>query len=106
MQKMHIAHSDRPVTFYSLDVIISVGYRVKSLRGVQFRKWATRVLKDHLVQGYTLNRRRLQERGIEFEQVVNLLSRTLENQQLVSGDGQAVVQVISDYARSWSLLQG
>ncbi|MCG8316495.1 MAG: virulence RhuM family protein [Pseudomonadales bacterium] len=106
MQKMHIANSDKPVAFYSLDVIISVGYRVKSQRGVQFRQWATRVLKEHLVQGYTLNQQRLQERGIEFEQAVQLLSQTLANQQLVSENGAAVLAVVRDYARSWSLLQG
>ena len=94
------------VDYFNLDVIISVGYRVKSKRGVQFRQWATGVLKDHLVQGYTLNQRRLTERGIEFEQAVNLLSRTLTNQGLVSNEGEAVARVISDYARSWSLLQG
>lgn len=92
--------------YYNLDVIISVGYRVKSPRGVQFRQWATRVLRQHLVDGYTLNERRLQERGIEFEQAVSLLSRTLTNQQLVSDEGRAVLQVIGYYARSWSLLQG
>jgi len=94
------------VDYYNLDVIISVGYRVKSQRGVQFRQWATKVLKDHLVRGYSLNRRRLTERGIEFEQAVNLLSRTLTNQGLVSNEGAVVARVISDYARSWSLLQG
>ncbi len=94
------------VDYYNLDVIISAGYRVKFQRGVQFRKWATAVLKEHLVQGYTLNQRRLTERGIEFEQAVNLLSRTLTNQGLVSTEGEAVARVISDYARSWSLLQG
>ena len=94
------------VDHFNLDVIISVGYRVKSQRGVQFRKWATDVLKQYLVQGYTLNQRRLTERGIEFEQAVNLLSRTLTNQGLVSTEGEAVARVISDYARSWSLLQG
>ena len=93
------------VDYYNLDVIISVGYRVKSQRGVQFRQWATRTLKQHLVAGYTLSQRRLQERGIEFEQAVTLLSRTLANQQLVNDDGAAVLAVISDYARSWSLLQ-
>lgn len=91
--------------YYNLDVIISVGYRVKSRRGVQFRQWATRTLKEHLVQGYTLNQRRLAERGIEFEQALALLSRTLANQQLVNADGAAVLAVIADYARSWSLLQ-
>jgi prophage maintenance system killer protein len=91
---------------YNLDAIISVGYRVNSMRATQFRKWATQVLKDHLIQGYTLNQKRLQERGVEFEQAVALLSRTLRNQQLIAPSGEAVVQVISDYARSWSLLQG
>ena len=93
------------VDYYNLDVIISVGYRVKSRRGVQFRQWATRTLKEHLVQGYTLNQRRLAERGIEFEQALALLSRTLAKQQLVNADGAAVLAVIADYARSWSLLQ-
>jgi hypothetical protein len=93
------------VDYYNLDVIISVGYRVKSQRGVQFRQWATRVLKQHLVQGYSLNQKRLAERGIEFEQAIALLSKTLSNQQLVAPAGKAVLSVISDYARSWSLLQ-
>ena len=56
---------------YNLDAIISVGYRVNSMRATQFRQWATGVLKQHLVQGYTLNQKRLAERGIEFELVVS-----------------------------------
>ena len=94
------------VDYYNLDVVISVGYRVKSQRGVQFRQWATQTLKQHLVQGFTLNQKRLQERGIEFEQVLTLLSQTLTNQQLINTQGEAVISVINDYARSWSLLQG
>lgn len=94
------------VDYYNLDVVISVGYRVKSQRGVQFRQWATRTLKQHLVQGYTLNQRRLQERGIEFEQALALLSQTLTNQELVTEQGVEVLKVVSEYARSWSLLQG
>lgn len=96
----------RKLRHYNLDAVISVGYRVNSSRATQFRIWATRTLKQHLVDGYTLNQRRLQERGIEFEQVLGLLTRTLNNQQLVNLDGEAVLSVISDYARSWSLLQG
>lgn len=94
------------VEYYNLDAIISVGYRVNSTRATRFRQWATGVLRQHLVDGYTLNQRRLQERGIEFEQAMNLLARTLANQQLVNDEGRAVLQVIGDYARSWSLLQG
>jgi len=106
VQILHIANSDKPVKFFNLDVIISVGYRVKSQRGVQFRKWATNVLNQYLVEGYALNQRRLRERNIEFEQAISLLSSTLTNQEFVSDDGQAVLRVVSDYARSWSLLQG
>lgn len=96
----------RQIKHYNLDAIVSVGYRVSSKRATQFRQWATRVLKDHLIQGYSLNQHRLLERGVEFEQAVNLLSRTLTNQGLMSAEGEAVARVISDYARSWSLLQG
>lgn len=96
----------RRIKHYNLDAIISVGYRVSSKRATKFRQWATRILKDHLVEGYTINERRLVERGIESEQAVNLLSRTLTNQGLVSTEGEAVARVISDYARSWSLLEG
>jgi hypothetical protein len=78
VQNLHIASSDKPVVLYNLDVIVSVGYRVKSKRGTQFRIWATRTLKDHLLRGYTLNDKRLRERGLgEIEQAVGLLGRTL-----------------------------
>lgn len=96
----------REIEFYNLDAIISVGYRVSSARATQFRIWATNTLRQHLVEGYTLNQQRLREHGIAFEQALDLLSRTLANQQLVSAEGEAVLGVIADYARSWSLLQG
>ena len=60
MQKMHIAGSGKPITLYSLDVIISVGYRVKSNEDTRFRIWASRILKDYLVQGYALNQQRFE----------------------------------------------
>jgi prophage maintenance system killer protein len=105
VQKMHIASADRPIALYSLDVVISVGYRVKSPEGTQFRIWATRTLRDHLVRGYTLNEQRLRERGFsEIRQAVALLSRTLTQNDLVTDEGQAVLQVIEDYARTWHLL--
>jgi len=91
--------------FYSLDVIISVGYRVKSKHGTQFRIWATQTLKDHLIRGYTLNERRLREQGIEMEQAVQLLSRTLAQHNLVSEEGRGVLDVIARYAKSWLLLK-
>jgi hypothetical protein len=59
MQKMHIANSDKPVVFYSLDVILGVGYRTNSVRAIVFRKWATEVLHRHIVEGYTINKNRV-----------------------------------------------
>ncbi len=106
VQILHIASGgDRPTTLYSLDVIISVGYRVKSQRGTQFRMWATNTLRDHLIRGYTLNEKRLHGRGVEFEQAVTLLSSTLQNQHLITDQGQAVLDVVQRYARSWRILR-
>ena len=60
MHFLHIANSDKPVAFYSLDVIISVGYRVKSQRGIEFRRRANKVLKDYIIKGYAINDKRLE----------------------------------------------
>ncbi len=95
----------RRIQHYNLDVIISVGYRVKSRRGTQFRIWATNTVRDHLIQGFTLNEKRLLARGVEFDQAVALLSSTLRNQELVTDEGQAVLEVVQRYARSWRMLR-
>ena len=95
----------RQIRHYNLDAIISVGYRVSSNRATRFRIWATHTLRQHLVDGYTLNQQRLFERGVAFEQALALLSQTLTNQQLITGEGADVLTVVTDYARSWSLLQ-
>ena len=95
----------RNVKHYNLDAIISVGYRVNSKRGVQFRQWATQVLREHLVQGYTFNQTRLAERGlVEARQTLDLLARTLQNQALVDDTGRAVLELITGYADTWRLL--
>lgn len=97
----------RKVQFYNLDVIISVGYRVKSQRGTQFRQWATRVLRDHIVRGYTVNEQRLREETAKFldlRQTVDLLARTLTTQELVTETGQDVLRVINDYAYALATL--
>lgn len=95
----------RRLKHYNLDAIISVGYRVNSKRGVQFRIWATRVLRDHLLAGYTLNERRLAARGLaEAQQAVALLARTLTTHALVTDEGRAVLEVVQRYTRSWRLL--
>jgi death-on-curing family protein len=83
MQKMHIPNSDKPVTFYNLDVIISVGYRVKSIRGTQFRQWATKRLKDYLIEGVAINEKRLEQKNKEIQVLhdgIRIISRAIEDQ--------------------------
>ena len=93
------------VKHYNLDVIISVGYRVKSKQGTRFRIWATSILRDHLVKGYTVNQRRLAETGIgEAQQVLALLSSTLVSHNLITDEGQSVLNVVNHYAKTWQLL--
>ena len=95
----------REIKHYNLDAIISIGYRVNSNRAVRFRQWATRTLREHLVSGYTLNERRLAERGLdEARQTLELLARTLRNQALVDETGREVLHVITAYADTWRLL--
>lgn len=89
----------QPVAFYSLDVIISIGYRVKSQRGTQFRIWANRILKDYLVKGYAVNKALTEQRYTELKQLVTVLSRTVKAQEtLTSDDALNLVVVVSDYA--------
>ena len=95
----------REIDHYNLDVIISVGYRVKSLRSTHFRIWATRILYEHLVRGYTMNERRLAERGLdEFNETLGLLTMTLRNRALVDDTEQVVHDLITDYTDTWRLL--
>lgn len=92
---------------YNLDVIISVGYRVKSPQGTRFRQWATKILRNHIVKGFTVNEHRFREQAeklVEMRQTVELLARTLANQELVSETGQDVLRVIADYAYALTLL--
>lgn len=89
----------QPVAFYSLDVIISVGYRVKSQRGIQFRIWANKVLKEYLVKGYVVNKVLAEQRYTELKQLVTVLGRTVKTQEaLTSEDALNLVEVVSDYA--------
>jgi hypothetical protein len=100
MQNMHIANSDKPVTLYNLDVIISVGYRVKSKRGTQFRQWATQRLKDFLVQGYAINQRRLDE----LQRVVQLISTSSNTDDMKLQEAKGMLDIITSYTHSFILL--
>ena len=94
---LQIANADRPVTIYSLDVIISVGYRVKSQRGVEFRRWANSVLKDYILRGYAVNDKRINQLG----KIVQIMKRA-ENQL----DAQQVLSVVESYSTALDILDG
>jgi prophage maintenance system killer protein/prophage antirepressor-like protein len=92
--------------FYSLDAIISVGYRVNSNRATQFRIWATRTLKDHLLKGYTINQKRLAETGVrELENALQFIKQASSRRQLTNEETQGLLDVIGKYAKSWLLLK-
>ena len=100
VQKMHIALSDKPVKYYNLDVVLSVGYRVNSKRGTQFRIWATRVLREHLVKGFTVNDRRLKE----LHQAVHLITEIAGHRDLSGDEAKALLRVVEDYTYALNLL--
>ena len=102
---LHVAGSDKPVGFYNLDVIISVGYRVKSQHGAQFRIWATRTLREHLVRGYTLNRQRFEQNAAELEAALKLVRKAAAGEVLTTDQGRGLVDVIARYTQTFLLLQ-
>ncbi|MDD3487223.1 MAG: virulence protein RhuM/Fic/DOC family protein [Candidatus Moranbacteria bacterium] len=99
----------RKMNLYNLDMIISVGYRVNSQRATQFRIWATRILKNHLLKGFTLNEQRLkgyhQAKLGELESALRLLKRAIDSKKLLKGEAEGLLKVITDYTNSWILLQ-
>jgi len=97
----------RAIDFYTLDVIISVGYRVKSKEGTKFRIWANKILKEYLIKGYALNQKRLQQKGLqEFNQAIALLQIIIGQEELACDEAKGLLDVIVGYGRSWSLLEG
>ena len=99
---MHFLHNTqykyRPTTIYSLDVIISVGYRVHSKRGTEFRIWARQIIKDYLVKGYAVNQRIHSEQMAELRQLVQMVGRTIQSKQIEPDDeNQALFDIVVDY---------
>jgi prophage maintenance system killer protein len=93
------------VNFYNLDMILSVGYRVNSKRGTQFRIWANDVLRRHLVEGYTLHQKRLAEKGMKnLEQALTLVRETSMHPELTGDQAKGLLKVITGYAQTWVLL--
>ena len=101
MHFLHIPSSDRPVTFYSLDVIISVGYRVKSPQGTQFRIWANKVLKDYMLKGVAINQKRLEM----LEKMVKLLEIANRDQEIEGESAKQILQLINHYYRALDTLE-
>lgn len=100
-QKMRIANSDKPVNIYDLDVIISVGYRVKSKNGVIFRKWANKVLKEYMIKGYAVNQKRLEylEKTIKLIDIAGRIDTELKGTEV-----QEIIKVINNYSNALNLL--
>ena len=95
---LHVNGVKKPVPYYTLDVIISVGYRVHSQRGVRFRQWANSVLKQYLIKGYAVNERIRKQQISELRQLVQVLGRTLQQQPLPTTDeSNALFKVVVDY---------
>lgn len=91
--------------FFNLDAILSVGYRVNSKRGVQFRQWASRILKDYLVRGYALDRQRLEHNARELEAALQLVRRTLSNAELAREAGSGLAEIVVRYTQTFLWLQ-
>ncbi len=103
------AEGDKSVTrqleYYNLDMIISVGYRVNSRKAVEFRKWASSILKDYLIKGYSVNYKKIMRKELEeLKQTVLLLSNTLLNQNLVNETGSELLNLIRTYTKTWDIL--
>lgn len=98
---------EREIFLYNLDVIISVGYRVKSKQGTQFRIWATKLLKDFLIKGYLINEKKLKEKSAQFDELkatIKILERTVEKQQIQLDEAEGLLKVISEYTYALDLL--
>jgi prophage maintenance system killer protein len=107
VQQEGARHVKRSLKHYSLDAIISVGYRVNSKKGTQFRIWANRILKDYLVQGYALNQQRLeaqQEKMAELKQAIALSARLIHNKDLSSTESQGILAILEKYSHALTVL--
>jgi len=99
----------RNIEFYNLDMIISVGYRVNSLRGTQFRVWANRILKEYLVTGYALNEKRLQSQIEKYEALkesIRLIENIADRTLLSTSESEGLLKVIGDFSYAWTRLTG
>ncbi len=99
MQKMHIANSDKPVIFYSLDVILGVGYRTNSKIAIEFRQWATKTLKEHITKGYTINRKLIVRNYDAFMKSVADIQTLLPEH--VALDPKMILELVKEFSNTW-----
>ena len=104
VQKMHFAHSDKPVKLYSLDIILAVGYRSNSAKAILFRKWATKTLRQHLLDGYTINKKQLLKNYNKFQKTIKDIQTLIPNKQSTL-PAQEVLELISVFANTWFSLE-
>ena len=104
---MHIANSDKLVAFYSLDIILAVGYRANSKNAIKFRQWATNILKKYLLKGYAVNQKRLienQKKFLELQETINFLSEKAKKKNLI-GQEIEILDLLKNYSKSLTLLE-
>jgi len=104
VQKMHIANSDKPVKFYNLDIILAVGYRTNSSKAIEFRKWATKTLKEHITKGFTINKNTLKQNYEKFLQAVDGVKKLLpENSEIIKN--KDILELVKSFANTWFNLE-
>ncbi len=107
VQKEGNREVEREVEHYNLDMIISVGYRINSITATKFRQWATKILKDYLINGYSINEKRVKEKGLkELEKTIEFLKDNISKTELELNEAKGLLDVILNYSRTWTLLQG
>lgn len=107
VQKMHIPNSDKPVEFYNLDIVLAVGYRANSVEASRFRFWATNVLKQYLVSGYAINKKRLAEKQEQIDALkhsLTLLTRSIASEAKGIEDARNLAKVLETFAKGLGLL--
>ena len=99
VQKMHIANSDKPVSLYSLDIILSIGYRANSGKAVEFRKWANKILRQHITKGYTINQAVIKNNYNQFLEAINDIKKLIPDGSNI--DSASILELVTAFADTW-----
>jgi len=99
VQKLHIANSDKPVSFYSLDIILSIGYRANSSKAIEFRKWATKILRQHITKGYTINPDVVKNNYQQFLEAINDIKKLVPAGSNI--DNASILELVRAFADTW-----